>query len=160
MVERKLDIHALLRATDKCDGGWLSRQPPDARKEFAPVVVMRWAATVRNSHEASVMLWLVNERVNVHLFDLYKHPDLVFRLLASCGLGVVLDHQWLAGHKRKAESNKAYAFLAKQYPDANERELKYLMSCHTKLSFSEFLAECGTQPDIAKEIIKAYDKQN
>jgi hypothetical protein len=158
MADRKLDVHALLRATDKCDGDWLSRQPEDARKEFAPVVALRWAATVKDGHEASVMLWLINERVNVHMFDLYKHPDLVFRLMAACGLGVTLNHQWLSGHRRALTHNKAYQLLADRYPDANARELDFLMSRHTKSSFSDFLGECGIQPDIAKEIMKAYDK--
>lgn len=158
MADRKLDIFALLKAMDKCDGSWFSKQPEDAQKEFAPVVAIRWAATVKDGEYSPLMLSLINERVNAHLFDLYKHPDLVFRLMASCGLGVSLAHQWVAGIKRKADTNKAFEILAKHYPEANDQELDYVMSCHTKASFSEFLSQCGIQPDQAKEIMKSYDK--
>lgn len=158
MADRKLDIFSLLKAMDKRDGDWFSRQPADVQKEFAPVVAVRWAATIKDSPQSDIMLSMVNERVNAHLFDLQKHPDLVFRLMASCGLGASLGHQWLAGHKRNAETNKAFEFMAQYYPDANDRELDYLMSCHTKATFMEFLNGCGVQQGEAKELLKSYDK--
>lgn len=160
MAERKLELSALLRAIDNRDGDWFAKQPEDAKKEFAPLVIQRFVATVNDGPEASLMLVLVNERVNLHLFDLHKHPDLAYRLLASCGLGKMLKHQWLAGHKRKAENNKAYDLLAKQYPEANDRELTFLMAQHTKNSFADLLSERGIQAAEAKEIMQAYDKIN
>jgi hypothetical protein len=158
MADRKLELSPLLRAIDKRDSDWLSKQPDDARKEFSPVVIQRFVATVDDGPESAVMLWMVNERVNVHLFDLHKHPDLTYRLLASCGLGVLLNHKWLAGPKRKALSNKAYEFLEAHYPDASDSQLEFVMSQHTKKSFSVFLSDCGVQPGDAKDILKAYDK--
>ncbi len=158
MADRKLDIFDLLRATDKNQSDWLSKQPEDARKEFAPLVVLRWAATVEGPQEAAYMLWMVNERVNLHLFDLSKHPDLVFRLLASCGLGSAQKHQWIAPHKRKGGANKAFDFLATLHPEANDREVDMLLSKYTKETFTQLVKDCGVQPDAAKELVKAYDK--
>lgn len=158
MAERKLDIFQLLRATDQCDGNWFEKQPEDVKKEFAPVVAIRWASTVNDGPEAVYMLWIINERVNVHLFDLNKHPELLYRLMATCGLGKPLRHQWLAPHKRKGEGNKAFELLADYYPEANTDELEFLMSMHTKTSFSQFVNDCGMQPVDAKDIMKSYDK--
>lgn len=157
MAERKLELGSLLRAIDNHDGDWLAKQSDDVKKEFAPLVIQRFVATV-DGPDAPLMLVLVNERVNLHLFDLQRHPDLSYRLLASCGLGKPLKHQWLSGHRRKTESNKAYNLLAKQYPEANDREISFLMSRHTKNSFADLLSECGIQVAEAKEIMQAYDK--
>jgi hypothetical protein len=156
--ERKLDIFKLLAASDKNDGEWFSKQPQDAQKEFAAPVVLRWGATVNDGLASVFTLLLVNERVNVHLYDLYKHPELTYRLLASCGTGESQRHQWIPPHKKKGASNKAYDLLAKHNLDANSGELELLMSLHTKESFSKFVDECGIPTAEAKEIIKAYVK--
>jgi hypothetical protein len=157
-TERKLDIFKLLNAVDTRNGDWLSEQSEDVRKEFAPPVIMRWVATVTDSRAAIYMLWMVNEQVNVHLFALHQHPDLVYRLLASCGMGRKLSHQWLAGNKRKV-NNKAFALLAQHHPEANERELELLMGLHTAETFRQFVDDCGVQANEAKEMLKAYNSQ-
>lgn len=155
--ERKLDLFGgLLPAIDRNNGTWLSKQPEDAQKEFVPVVAIRYAATVENSSEAAYMLWMINERVNVHMFELYKHPDLIFRLMASCGLGSPVRHQWLPLHKRKGGSNKAFDFLAELHPEASNREVDMLLSKYTKETFTQLVKDCGIQPDPAKALIKAF----
>ena len=155
---RKLDIHALLNAVDRRDGDWLSEQPEDARNEFAPLVAMRWATGVTDGVAAAYMLWLINYRVNRHLFDLQKHPDLCFRLLASCGRNKRLSRQWMAGPQRTMGDNKALGLLAEHHPMASETELRILLSLYTRESFADWLADCGIAKDEAKDCLKAYDK--
>jgi hypothetical protein len=158
MTERKLDIFRLLNAADRRDVDYLAKQQEDARKEFAPLVAMRWAVTVNDGPEADYMLLMVNERVNAHLFDLYQHPGLSYKLLASGGIGAPLRHNWLAGHKRKTDNNKAYQFLSERFPDANDSELEMLMNTFDKKGLRDFIDDCGLQPAESKEIMKAYDK--
>lgn len=158
MSQRKLDMFDLLRAADRCDGDWLARQPADAQREFAPSVAQRFAVTVPNGPEAAYMLWMVNERVNGHLFALHKHPELVYRLLASCGLGKPQKHQWLAPPARKNTGNPVVNLLLTCYPEANDAEISCLLMQHDHASFIQFVDECGIQPSEAKDIIKAYDK--
>lgn len=157
--DRKLDIFQALDAIDRRNGDWFASQPEAARKEFAPVVVTRWAATTENGPNADLMLWLVNERVNRDLFDLHKHPELVFRLLASCGIGRPLRHKWLAAARPLSASNKALALLAEHHPSASEQELEMLLSLYSREDFANFVADLGgEQASNAKEYMKAYDK--
>jgi hypothetical protein len=157
-MERKLDIWDLLSASDRRKGDWFSKQSPEAQKEFAIPVVMRWAATVDDGIESSYMLMAINDRVNINLYDITKHPELIYRLIASCGLGKKLKHQWIPGIKRKALSSKAYAVLEECYPEANEKELDILMSQYNKKSFATLLDDCGTSAADAKEIMKDFNK--
>ena len=155
-AERKLDIFQVLRAIDKRDAGWLSRQPPDAQKEFIPTVVLRWAATAEGDNEGAYMLWMVNENVNVNMYALSKHPELIYRLFATCGLGKVLRHQWIAGPKRKGQDNKAAAFLQQLHPDANGREIDMLIGMYDKDTFAKLVSDAGVLPDEVKELKKAF----
>jgi hypothetical protein len=150
---RKLDIFAALRAIDRHDFNWLATQPQDARQEFAPLVVMRWVSGVSDGAETAYMIWLVNDRLNHHLFDL--EPDLCFRLLASCGLGKSLRYNWIKGPSRTIRSNLALALLAEHHPLVNEAELRMLLSMYSREQFAQFVADCGIPQ--AKDHMKAYD---
>ena len=155
---RNLDIFALLNAVDRGDGDWLSKQSEAARNEFAPLVAMRWATGVTDGVATAYMLWLINYRVNRHLFDLQKHPDLCFRLLASCGGKGRLAREWLAAPRRTIGDNKALGLLAEHHPMASETEMRMLLSLHTRDSFADWVADCGIAKDKAKDYLKAYDK--
>jgi len=157
--ERKLDIFAAMKAIDRHDSKWLSNQPSDAQKEFAPLVAIRWAATHQtDSESAARMLWLVNERANRHLFDFNKHPDLIYRLLASCGTGQQARRSYLSPRPQHRDSNKALDLLRQQNLLANHRELAVLLSLYDRQGFANFAADCGKQPDEVKEIMKSYDR--
>lgn len=159
MAPRKLDIFDLLSATDRRNGNWLSQQSDDAQKEFKPSTAMRWAATINDGAEAAYMLWLVNERVNHNLFELSaKHPDLIFRLLASCGLGKPKKHQWISTVSRKNQANAATNVLQECFPEASDTEISMLLSQFDRSGFQQFIDECGIQPKDAQEVVKAFDK--
>jgi hypothetical protein len=160
LTPRKLDMFVLLTALDRCDGDWLSKQSEDVRKEFTPLVAMRWMATLADGPQSAYMLWLVNERVNGHMFDLSsKHPDLIFRLLASCGLGVAKNnHQWLPGVSRKHANNAAADLLLEWFPEANDVEISLLLSKYERAEFRKFIDECGVQPNDVQNVVKAFDK--
>lgn len=155
--DRKLDMFALLHAVDRRDGDWLMTQSEDARKEFSPLVAMRFATGVKDGVAAAYMLWLINHRVNRHLFDLQKHPDLCYRLLASCGCDRNLAREWLAGPKRTTGDNKALGLLAEHHPMASEAELRTLLSLYTRESFAALLSDCGFDKEQTKGYLKAYD---
>jgi hypothetical protein len=159
LSKRKLDIINLLQAVDRCDGDWLQRQPADVRREFAPPVAMRWTATLaKDGDEAAYMLWVVNEHVNLHLYDLHKHPDLIFRLLATCGVGSQQKHVWLAPPTRLSKANAAATLVASVFPEASDAEISLLLDQFDRTSFGEFVKGCGVQEKDAKEVMNAYDK--
>lgn len=153
----KLNLTNLLNAINRHDLNWLMRQPEDVSKEFAPLTALRWAAGFKqDSIRTAQMLWLLNERVNNHLFDLGKHPDLLFRLLASCGMGH-MQREWFPMTPRRSDTNKAVELLRTYYPFANNREIEILLSHHTRESFRDFIIDCGKSDKELAEIIKSYD---
>lgn len=148
-----------LQAIDKRDFDWLAAQPEDARKEFAAMVVMRVAASVRGDGIISAyLLCLINQRLNRHLFSLHKYPDLCFRLLASCGLGKTLQREWIKGPARTVSDNIALQLLAEHQPLASDHELRGLLSLYSRKQFASFLADCGITDKAADNHLKAYDQ--
>jgi len=157
----KLNIFQALAKIDQCEGGWLAKQPDAVRREFIPLTALRWTVSVPDSEMACYNLWLVNERVNIHLWKLQqRHPDLLFRLLASCGFGTALEHRWLAGPGGRGVADKARALVADMHPECNDDEITTLLSLHDRVSFKQFIDECGVQPDDAKAILAAFNGQS
>jgi len=153
---RKLPLNVLLQAIDRRDLGWLSRQAEDVRKEFSAVTAIRFASNADDGVDAGVLLWTINQRVNRHLFDLHQHPDLSYRLLASCGLKRSVPRgRWLAGPRRSTD-NAALRLLADYHPAANERELRLLLALYSRTEFAQFLSDCDI--DEPEKYLSAYDK--
>jgi hypothetical protein len=152
-MKHKLDIFDTLRAIDQHDTEFLSNLPEEQSKGFAPPVVMRWASSTNSNTEH--YLRSVNERANMHHYDLYQHPDLQYRLMASCGLGKHERHNWIGttSDKKKARTR----FVLQYWPNANELECDIILqelSDPSKLD--NFLNTTGMQNEDIKRIKKLF----
>lgn len=161
MADYKFDIFLALGAVDKCDGAWFAKQTEEVRKAFAAPVFLRWAASVAGdgiNHE--YMLCAVNDRVNVNAdIIMSSHPELMFRLAASCGVGRKLKHEWVPTHGRRGgKANKAFDLIARFHPSANDTEIEMLMSMYTKETFKAFAEEAGLTPEEVKDAVKSFGK--
>ncbi len=155
---RKLDIFEALRAIDRHDLDWLDHKDEDAKKEFAPPVVLRWASAIEgNGQMAEYYLLSVNERANVHGDEVMsQYPDLFYRLIASCGIGSGQRHQWIAGAARKKSSSKTKAFFETQHPMASDQEIDLLISLHTPQSLTDLVRSAGLSPQDEAAILKEH----
>lgn len=157
---RKLDIFALMAAMDMREHGWFERQSEDARKEFAPIVALRWASNVSDGDAAEWYLRGINERVNRNLWELSRHPELVFKLMSSCGIGMRQRHQWLNMPQRRGGGGKAREFLWNLHPEANGDELDLLLRSYSAEEFRLLTEDAALTPDEAKEAQKAHARFN
>lgn len=153
----KLDIFPTLAAIDRHDLEYYRRLTDEQRKGFHPPVVLRWASAVEDYQLSEAYILLVNERANVNFWDIYEHPDLQYRLIASCGLGQQ-KHKWINMAKTSDKRGRLGDFLAEFWPDANANEISLLVSQFTHESFTEFVEQSGVDSDTAKEVIRAYEK--
>lgn len=154
--KKKLDIFKLLEAVDKRDVNFYSNITPEERKGFAPIVAMRWLSAIKGGNqENEYYLHVTNDRVNKHLWnsEITKHPELVYKTMALCGLGKKMPHQWIAGFKRE-KSSKFVEFLKQYYPTASNDELEYLIEINTIEQLSELVSDSGLQDDEIKILVK------
>lgn len=154
-MSRKLDIFALLAATDRRDQNFYGRLDADAAKEFAPPVALRWASAIDNGKYSDVALMVLNDRANIGYWDISDHPELQYRLIASSGVGQKMRHHWLPQAKQK-RPGKLREFISRFWPDANSREIDMLLASFTEQSFRDFVDGSGLEPKEIKEMIEAY----
>ena len=155
LATHKLDIFETLAAIDRHDTDYLAKKPAEERKGFAPPVVLRWASAVTGAAQDWFLI-AVNERANVHHYDLYQYPDLQYRLIASCGTGDRQRHEWITGSKSNKQSR--YDFILEYWPDANDLELSIILQhLLDGDNLATFLNGTGLQNDEVKRIKKIFE---
>jgi hypothetical protein len=158
VAAHKLDIFQTLDAIDRRNLEYLNRLEPEQRAGFAPPVVLRWASAASDGPEADLMLMLVNERANMNFHDIWEHPDLQFKLIASSGVGRKLRHQWIPMAQRKKSASALHEFLSKYWPQANEAELDLLVRQFTFETYTDFVNGCGLDPKETTAVLDLYAK--
>lgn len=110
--ERALDIFMLLEQIDRKNYGLWDKLSEEQRKEFSPLVTMRWMAGTTDP----VQVIFLNEIVNVLVFSLGDKKELLLKLLTVCSNGKPKRYQWInykvsSGKKRK----KATELISQHY---------------------------------------------
>lgn len=159
-MTRQLDMRELASAVDRRDFNFLDRQTEAAKKEFVYSVAMRWLHEIRgNTQFADDYIVRFNERVNQYGDLIWAHPDLAFRLMASCGTGRVQAHEYRAPPKSATKTDVIRDFLSLEWQGINDDEAEILLSQMDKKTFDLLLKESTLDPDEQKKVSAAYAKR-
>ena len=152
MAKEKLDIKRQLKAVDTRDHNFYTNLSDDEKKECTPYVLMRFTANVSGDRE--LQEWFVettNEYVNKHHWTLSKdHKNLLWKLMASTGIGQPLFHQYLASGK-KAKAQKIEKLLAEIYPSYKMEDIQVMASLMSKADIDELFDKMGFDKAQRKE---------
>lgn len=136
-----INLNQMLSAMDAGDGNFYGRLDDDQKKEFSAWMAMRWASSVTGPGADKALL-AVNRRVNVNFSSITKHPELQWRLIASCGTGVSRNHQFIPP-PRKAKKNKLLGIMSELYPLLSIEELELLLAINSRDELREMLRGHG-----------------
>lgn len=156
--EFKLDVWRVLKNLDLRNLNFYDSLNDEEKKAFAPLVLMRWASAVQdNSGFSDYYISTVNSLVNVGFWELSKHPELQWKLLAVCGSGQTQRHGWIAS-KRKVTTSQLDKFILQFYPSLNDLELDLAKSKFTESSLKQFCRDSGMADNEIKTIITEHKK--
>lgn len=126
------------------------------KKEISLWILMRWMSSSANAPEHHLMM--VNDLVNHNFQNLYKHPELQWKLLAICGTGRKQSHPWIPPPKG-AKKNRLQEAILKIYPLMQDDDLELFMSLNTTEDFKQFFRDNGHDDLSIKELLKGNDKK-
>lgn len=153
---KKLPLPEVLAAIDTKQRDYYKNLSPEDKKGIAPYVLQRFLSSVKGGLDIQ-MYWLmaVNQRVNIGLFELNKHPDLQWKLMTSCSPGMGKQyHQWIALPKAATENNKVVKFLSTVYPTMKLNELTMLAELNSVDELKLLAEQQGYSDSEIKEIFK------
>jgi len=144
---------------DKKNFDWLVDMDADLAKTFSPLVAMKWCSVVEGP-ASDYYIQMINDIVNIGFWELYKHPDLQWRLLCAAGSGTSQRHGWVPmANKRKTVSKLDQVFL-KLHPQLNDEELKLFRSKFTVDSLKELLRDMALSDADIKPLVDEFKKTN
>lgn len=85
----------ILSNIDRKNVDYYSTLTHQQQKEFKPYLVLQWLYSLDNSYQR-VML---NSIVNKNMLAVYKHPELVYRLMSTCTTGQTQYYRWRSPKK-------------------------------------------------------------
>ena len=147
MAANKLDIFELLRHIDDGDRGFLDGLTEEQRKGFVPIVTLRWLS----GSGKDVQLLNVNEVVNSTVFSLYKHPDLLYKLMVAATPRGRKQYNWVKVAKKEKATLRADVIM-RYFDEVSPREANEYISLYTPEEFIEMAEALGETKEYIQKL--------
>jgi hypothetical protein len=149
--ERSLDIFTLLDQIDRKNFDIWESLTEEQRKDFSPLVVMRWMSG-SSSIRQTVFL---NEIVNPVVFSLGDHKEFLMKLLTVCSSGEKKRYSW-KNYKLSGSKNSKHAVeLISSYYNLSLKEAEDSL----KLFSPEEILELGELHGLQKDELRNLKKE-
>lgn len=155
----KLNIFDALRSIDTQRFDGYSKLTDEEKKGFGIPVVMRWLSAVENKSLQPYYLTMVNEYVNADLWQVAKHPELVWKLMCVCGSGSPQRHVSITKKGSKRSTSKIDQFILQYNPSFNDMEIGIIRSRLTKEKLKELAENAGCTDEEIKGLLNELTKQ-
>lgn len=149
----KLDIMTVLEAADRGEKGFYDNLTDEEKKAFAPRVLVRWLSALsdKSAHQQYAIL-ATNDLVNLGLWSLSRHPELVWLLMCVGGTGRKQYHQWIAQAKAVSSTPRLDSFITEHWPQTNSTERSMLKRLKSAEEWLELAKSSGMDDKSVKEL--------
>lgn len=150
--ERALDIFTLLEQIDRKNYHIWESLTEEQRKEFSPLVTLRWMAGTTDP----VQIIFLNEIMNPTIFNLGDKKEFLLKLLTVCSNGKLKRYQWInykvGGSKKMKKSVELIATHYKLGP----KEAEDTRRLFNEVELIELAEANGWQKDEITELKKEF----
>lgn len=143
-----------LNKISKKDRKYFQNLSEQEKKEFAPVVIMRWLAGIKDPAQ----IFFLNELVNPFVFDLYYHKDLLYKLMTICTDGSGHRYTWMKA-KGKSISMPSTVKLVKMHYSYSTTEAQSALEILNEADVLELAEAYALDKDEIAKIKTEYKKQ-
>jgi hypothetical protein len=161
----KLDIQTVLEAADKGMKQFYENLTEEEQKAFTPLITMRWQSALSDKSDLKhYQILATNDLVNLGMWSLGKHPELLWKLLCVAGTGRKQYHAWIPMTKRESTTPKWDAFISTYWPHTNHEERLMLKQIKPLTEWVSLMRDSGaddrSQKDIRNEIQKFQKRES
>lgn len=149
----KLDIMTVLEAADRGVKDFYTNLTEEERKSFAPRVLIRWLSAVSDKSDFKhYSILATNDLVNLGLWSLSRHPELIWLLMTVAGTGRKQYHTWIPQSKAASSTPRLDAFIGQHWPHTNATERSMLKNIKTAEEWLELARGSGMDDRSVKEL--------
>jgi hypothetical protein len=149
----QIPLNEVMAALDTRNYEWYNELSDERKRAFSIWMMMRYASSVEGDL-APLYLYYVNECVNINFSEISKHPELQWKLMATCGRGIKKRHYYVKPPTSRRKKDKVSEFLLSIYPHLKTDELTMLRAMNTDEELQELAKQHGYDDKTIKEIWK------
>ena len=159
----KLDIQTVLEAADKSQKQFYSNLTEEEQKAFVPKITMRWLSVLSDKNDLKhYQILAINDLVNLGMWGLHKHPELLWLLMCVAGTGRKQYHGWIPQGKAPSTTPKLDAFIQQMWPHTNSQERVMLKKIKSDADWLQLLRDHGADDkhikDVKNELAKVINR--
>jgi hypothetical protein len=146
----QLPIAEVMSALDRRDGNYYSRLDDEKKKQLSTYMAQRWGSQVQGDREIQeYYLTMINDLSNIdYVATTSDHEEMRWRVLALCGLGQKMRHEFVPPKGRKKD--KIAEWLSDLYPNLSDDEIDLFRTVND----SDVLADAAQQMNVTQKKVK------
>jgi hypothetical protein len=151
----RLNINNEMAAFDRKDRRYYDELTDDERKKFSTYLMLKWGSGVDGNPDIEeYYLRATNENINVHFFDLGRHPKLQWLLCTSVSPGMGKQRHYFVKPTKGKTNNPCLKFLIKMYPSHKVSDLELLVKLNDQRYFEDLARKHGWSDEEIKNFFK------
>ena len=148
MAAKRVEIFKLLGGLSKKSTTFYDNLSDEEKRQVAPLVVQRWLSGTDNARQ----VFFLNELVNPFVFSLYKHPDLLIKLMTICTPGRFQKHQWKKALTKKKSNTPNAVRVIRETFGYNTLDAIEALPLLTNADILAYAEDLGLQPDEIRKL--------
>jgi hypothetical protein len=150
----KVPIEQVMAAVDLRNGDYYSKLSDEDRKSVNTYMAQRWASQVQGSREIQEhYLVTINDLSNIdYIATTSQHDEMRWRVIALCGLGSKLRHEFIPPKGQKKD--KLTAWLIERFPSLADEEIELFR----EINGNDFLEDMARAQNLSDKDIKELFK--
>jgi hypothetical protein len=152
--DNKLPLNDVLAAIDRKDFDWYASLSVDDKKKWSSWLFLRYASSVKGSGADDALL-NTNEFVNKYYTDLYKHDELMWKLMCLTGSGKKQFHEWIKPPTSRTKTDSVSQFVSQLYPHMKGDEISLFRQLNSDDDLRRVAEDMGM---LEKEIEEIFGK--
>jgi hypothetical protein len=150
----KVPIDQVMTAVDLRNGDYYSKLSDEDRKSVNTFMAQRWASQVQGSREVQEhYLVTINDLSNIdYIATTSQHDEMRWRVIALCGLGSKLRHEFIPPKGQKKD--KLTAWLIERFPSLADEEIELFR----EINGDDFLEDMARAQNLSDKDIKELFK--
>lgn len=146
-MSKKLDIIEVLNKIDDFSLDYFKQLTEEEKKSLPPYVLLQWLSNCKSEEQ----VLRINSLLNYYVFDLGRHPDLLYKLALLSSDGKPKKYKWIKKGSRGKKYSTTIKILRKYYKCSSAAALEYIPLLSYE-DVEELALELGEQDDTLKKI--------
>ena len=151
----KIPLNEVLSAIDRKDFNWYANLDAEKKKAWGSWLFIRYASATKGKDKEETLL-NTNEFVNKYYGDIYKHDELVWKLMCLTGTGKKQNHEWIKPPNAKIKKDTISQFISETYPTMNGDEIELFQKMNNVEDMKQMAVDMGMTD---KEISEIFEKK-